>query len=97
MSAKRIAELAQGDLHGLVLFNNQRSVRDRLGDRIEIHRWLYRLCPSVFGLVTMAARLVFLAQALKTIPVGTGYAVWIGIGAVGSARLCSESHCSRSR
>jgi len=35
----------------------------------------------------MAASLVFLAQALKTIPIGTGYAVWIGIGAVGTAML----------
>jgi quaternary ammonium compound-resistance protein SugE len=41
----------------------------------------------VFALVTMAASLVFLAQALKTIPVGTGYAVWIGIGAVDTAML----------
>jgi quaternary ammonium compound-resistance protein SugE len=31
--------------------------------------------------------MVFLALALRTIPVGTGYAVWTGIGAVGTAIL----------
>lgn len=46
-----------------------------------------RLWPSVFTVVAMVASLVFLAQALKTIPVGTGYAVWTGIGAVGTAAL----------
>jgi len=35
----------------------------------------------------MIISLVFLAQALKSIPVGTGYAVWTGIGAVGTAAL----------
>jgi quaternary ammonium compound-resistance protein SugE len=33
----------------------------------------------------MGASFYFLAQALKTLPVGTGYAVWTGIGAVGTA------------
>jgi quaternary ammonium compound-resistance protein SugE len=33
----------------------------------------------------MVASFLLLAQALKTIPVGTGYAVWTGIGAVGAA------------
>jgi quaternary ammonium compound-resistance protein SugE len=33
----------------------------------------------------MAASFYFLAQALKVIPVGTGYAVWTGIGAAGTA------------
>jgi quaternary ammonium compound-resistance protein SugE len=32
----------------------------------------------------MVASFIFLAQALKTIPLGTGYAVWTGIGAVGT-------------
>ncbi len=35
----------------------------------------------------MAASVWFLALALRTIPVGTGYAVWTGIGAVGTAIL----------
>ena len=40
-----------------------------------------RLWPSLGTVVAMA----LLAQALKTIPVGTGYAVWTGIGAAGTA------------
>ncbi len=44
-----------------------------------------RPVPSaVFG-VALALSMVGLAYALRTIPVGTGYAVWVGIGAVGTA------------
>lgn len=46
-----------------------------------------RLVPSVITIVAMAASVWFLALALRTIPVGTGYAVWTGIGAVGTAVL----------
>jgi quaternary ammonium compound-resistance protein SugE len=46
-----------------------------------------RLWPSVFTAAAMIVSLFFLAQALKVIPVGTGYAVWTGIGAVGTAIL----------
>ena len=46
-----------------------------------------RLVPSVLVLIAMTASVVFLALAIRTIPVGTGYAVWTGIGAVGTALL----------
>jgi quaternary ammonium compound-resistance protein SugE len=46
-----------------------------------------RLMPSAITIVAMVASVWFLALALKTIPVGTGYAVWTGIGAVGTAIL----------
>lgn len=46
-----------------------------------------RLGPSVVTIAAMAASLYFLALALRTLPVGTGYAVWTGIGAVGTAVL----------
>ncbi|WP_437228538.1 quaternary ammonium compound efflux SMR transporter SugE [Planctomicrobium sp. SH661] len=46
-----------------------------------------KLGPSVFTLVTLAISMILLALALRTIPVGTGYAVWTGIGAVGTACL----------
>jgi quaternary ammonium compound-resistance protein SugE len=46
-----------------------------------------KLVPSVITIIAMIASVVFLAIALKTIPVGTGYAVWTGIGAVGTAIL----------
>lgn len=46
-----------------------------------------RLWPSVLTIAGMIASFYFLAQALKTIPVGTGYAIWTGIGAAGTAIL----------
>lgn len=44
-----------------------------------------RFWPSVLTLLAMAVSLYFLAQAIRTIPLGTGYAVWTGIGAAGTA------------
>jgi len=46
-----------------------------------------RLWPSVMTGAGMIASFYFLAQALKSIPLGTGYAVWTGIGAAGTALL----------
>lgn len=46
-----------------------------------------RLWPSIFTLLTMALSIYFLAQALRVIPLGTGYAIWTGIGAAGTAIL----------
>lgn len=44
-----------------------------------------RWWPSVFTVLAMAVSLYFLAQAIRTIPLGTGYAIWTGIGAAGTA------------
>jgi quaternary ammonium compound-resistance protein SugE len=44
-----------------------------------------KLIPSLITLSTLTASFILLAQALKTLPVGTGYAVWTGIGVVGTA------------
>jgi quaternary ammonium compound-resistance protein SugE len=46
-----------------------------------------RPMPSVLTVLAMIASFYLLAQALKTLPIGTGYAVWTGIGAVGTAIL----------
>ena len=46
-----------------------------------------RLVPSAITIAAMVVSLWFLALALRSIPVGTGYAVWTGIGAVGTALL----------
>lgn len=43
-----------------------------------------RLGPSIFTLITAAASFVLLAIAMKQLPLGTAYAVWTGIGAVGA-------------
>ena len=42
-----------------------------------------KLWPSAFTIIAMAISILFLAMAMKTIPIGTAYAVWTGIGAVG--------------
>ena len=46
-----------------------------------------RLAPSVLTLVSMVGSVALLGLALKTLPIGTAYAVWTGIGAVGTALL----------
>jgi len=46
-----------------------------------------KLIPSVFTLICMVLSMGMLAYAIKGIPVGTAYAVWTGIGAVGTAIL----------
>ena len=44
-----------------------------------------RLTPSILTVAAMAISFWLLATAMKTIPVGTAYAVWTGIGAIGVA------------
>jgi quaternary ammonium compound-resistance protein SugE len=46
-----------------------------------------RLMPSLWTIAAMIVSLALLGLALKTLPVGTAYAVWTGIGAVGTAAL----------
>jgi quaternary ammonium compound-resistance protein SugE len=46
-----------------------------------------RLVPSLLTILAMILSLALLGLALKTLPVGTAYAVWTGIGAVGTAAL----------
>ena len=44
-----------------------------------------KLGPSAATIVFMILSFVMLAQGMKTLPVGTAYAVWTGVGAVGAA------------
>lgn len=44
-----------------------------------------RFWPSVIGIVSAIVSFVMLSLALKQLPVGTAYAVWVGIGALGVA------------
>ena len=46
-----------------------------------------RLVPSVLTLACMTGSILLLGLALKSLPIGTAYAVWTGIGAVGTAIL----------
>ena len=46
-----------------------------------------RLWPSVITVTGMVLSFYFLSAAVKSIPIGTAYAIWTGIGAVGTAIL----------
>jgi quaternary ammonium compound-resistance protein SugE len=46
-----------------------------------------KIGPSVFTVATMIASFYFLSIAIKTLPIGTAYVIWTGIGAVGTAIL----------
>ena len=43
--------------------------------------------PSVFTIVAIIVSMVLLSIAARTLPIGTAYAVWVGIGAAGAAVL----------
>ena len=46
-----------------------------------------RLTPSILTVVSAAISLYLLSRALRAIPIGTGYAVWTGIGAAGTVAV----------
>lgn len=46
-----------------------------------------RIGPSVFTAISLTASMVLLAWAMKSLPLGTAYTVWTGIGAVGAITL----------
>lgn len=46
-----------------------------------------RLYPTLFTLVAMALSVLLLSLALKVLPLGTGYAIWTGIGAAGTVLI----------
>ena len=46
-----------------------------------------RLWPTVWTILAMAASMTLLGVAMKSLPVGTAYAVWVGVGAVGTVIL----------
>ena len=46
-----------------------------------------RLWPTVGTVAAMIISIVLLGLAMKSLPVGTSYAVWVGVGAIGTAAL----------
>jgi len=46
-----------------------------------------KLTPTIFTIVSMVGSIILLGLAVKSLPMGTAYAVWTGIGAVGTAAL----------
>lgn len=46
-----------------------------------------KIIPSIFTVVTMVASLYFLSLSLKTLPLSSSYAIWTGIGTIGTIIL----------
>ena len=46
-----------------------------------------KLFPSIFTALTLALSMFLLAKAVENLPIGTAYAIWVGIGAFGTAVL----------
>lgn len=46
-----------------------------------------KLGPSIFTLITLGLSMFLVGKACHTLPIGTAYAVWVGIGAMGTAIL----------
>jgi quaternary ammonium compound-resistance protein SugE len=46
-----------------------------------------KLVPSIFTLATLAGSMYFMGKASQTLPIGTAYGIWVGIGALGAAAL----------
>ena len=55
-----------------------------MGVAVARHRALHPLVPTVLFVLALVASMGLLAVATRTIPLGTAYAVWVGIGAVGT-------------
>ncbi|WP_154956468.1 DMT family transporter, partial [Klebsiella grimontii] len=51
-----------------------------------------RIYPSIFCLTFIGVSMYFLSLATRTIPVGTAYAVWVGIGALGIGALGTAAY-----
>jgi quaternary ammonium compound-resistance protein SugE len=61
-----------------------RPTRDRLGARLKYSDGLTRFWPTAATLLAIILSFALMAVALKSLPFGTAYAVWTGIGAAGS-------------
>jgi quaternary ammonium compound-resistance protein SugE len=46
-----------------------------------------KIIPSIVTLIGMVASLYFLSLSLKSLPIGTAYAIWTGIGTIGTVLL----------
>ena len=54
---------------------------------LEYSHGFSKLLPSIFTVISLVASMLLLATAVRSLPIGTAYAVWTGIGAVGAATL----------
>lgn len=56
-----------------------------MGCRPEVYPRFFSSDPSIITITAMVISMALLSWAMKTLPVGTAYAIWTGIGAVGAA------------
>ncbi len=68
----------EGVGNGLVHAVARRNSRNRLGDRSQIYGWITRLTPTVLTVGSMILSVVLLGIAVRSLPLGTAYAVWTG-------------------
>ncbi|PSQ49048.1 ligand-binding protein SH3 [Halobacteriales archaeon SW_12_67_38] len=54
---------------------------------LEYSEGFTELLPSITTVVALVASMLLLARAVESLPIGTAYAVWTGIGAAGAATL----------
>ena len=54
---------------------------------LEYSEGFTNLWPSIATVISMAISVILLAKAVQSLPIGTAYAVWTGIGAAGTALL----------
>ena len=54
---------------------------------LEYSQGFSKLLPSIVTVVSLVVSMLLLARAVESLPIGTAYAVWTGIGAVGAATL----------
>ena len=54
---------------------------------LKLSQGFSRPLPTAFTIVTMIGSFVFLSLAMRSLPLGTAYAIWTGIGAIGTATL----------
>src|SRR5262245_28122236 len=73
--------------HGLGPVVPRRPVRDRLGGRPQVHQRLHPLLAVRGHRRFMIVSMALLGLSVRTLPIGTAYAVWTGIGAVGTFLL----------
>lgn len=79
-----IGQTLRKEQNALALSDRRRSSGGGLGDHHETSEGFTRLTPSLITIVAMLASFSLLALAMRALPLGTAYAIWTGIGALGA-------------
>jgi quaternary ammonium compound-resistance protein SugE len=82
---RRLGEVAHMNAWALLLIAGLFEIGWAIG--LEYAEGFTEFLPSVATVAALLASMLLLARAVETLPIGTAYAVWTGIGAVGTATL----------